>query len=201
MNFKFSTKIFYPAFFLILVVGVILVTQFEKEKTSTPLNSIQEKQMPMDDVHKNLGNAETPTRANVNENFRKQLADLKLKVESNPKDTLALREYADLLNEGHKPLEAIQYYDQILKINPKRKDVLFNLSIIYFNNQDLIKAEEFTNRILSIDKNDEQAEYNLGAISAAKGDKDKAKKIWQEIIMKYPGTPTAQLASTSIDRL
>jgi tetratricopeptide (TPR) repeat protein len=201
MKFRFSTKIFYPAFFLILLVGVVLVTQFEKEKTKTPLSSVQDKQMPMDDVHKNMGNADAPTRANVNENFRKQLENLKQKIEVNPKDTLALREYADLLNEGHKPLEAIQYYEKILSFNPKRTDVLFNLSIIYFNNKDLNKAEEFTNRILSFDKNNDQAHYNIGAISAAKGDREKARTIWEDLIKKYPGSPTAILAASSLERL
>jgi tetratricopeptide (TPR) repeat protein len=183
------------------VVGVVLVTQFEKEKTKTLLSSIQDKQMPMDDVHKNFGNTEAPTKANVNENFRKQLENLKQKVEANPKDTLTLREYADLLNEGHKPLEAIQYYEKILKFNPNRTDVLFNLSIIYFNNNDLDKAEEFTNRILSYDINNDQAYYNIGAISAVKGDREKARKIWEDLIKKYPGSQTAKLASSSLKSL
>lgn len=198
---KFSAKLFYPAFLLILIVGVVLVTQFEKDKASTPLSELTEKQIPNDDVHKGMGNPNSPSGANVNESFKQQLESLKNKVESNPNDTLSMREYADLLTESHKAKDAIPYYEKILKVNPKRSDVLFNLSIIAFNGGELKKAEDYTKQILSFEKNNDQALYNLGAIEAAKGDRNKAKQLWEDIIKKFPGTPTAELAKSSIERL
>lgn len=159
--------------------------------------------MPNDSIHNILKNpsASSPSKENVSPEFKKQLEDLKAKSERNPKDVEILKEYADFLASAHQPDEALKVYERILKINPKHKEVLFTLAFIYYSRQDFAQAEIFTNKILAIDSEDHQALYNLGAINAAKGNKNKAKEIWENLIKHQPNTSSAELAKSSLMKL
>ena len=57
------------------------------------------------------------------------------------------------------------------------------------------------NKILSIDKNNVNAYYNLGAIAVSQGNKAKAEQIWEKLVMEYPKSPIAQKAKDSIKQL
>ena len=126
---------------------------------------------------------------------------LKKKADEDPKDTLAIREYADMLAAAHKPEEAITYYNRILDLNPARKDILFSLAFLYYNKKDYLNAEKVTNRVFLYDKDNLQARYNLGAIAAANGDNEKAKLIWNKLIKEHPNTDEAKLAQSSLSKL
>ncbi len=62
---------------------------------------------------------------------------LKKEVEANPKDTAKIKEYADFIAAAHKPEQAIPYYEKILKVDPRRNDILFSLSMIIFQRSGL----------------------------------------------------------------
>jgi len=147
------------------------------------------------------GDGSNPSNGNVNPEVIKKMDALKSAAEKNPNDTAKVREYADFLAVAHKQDEAIVLYERILKKDPKRKDLLFSLSFIYYNKQDLVKSEEITNRILLLDKNDLQAQYNLGALAASKGDIEKARLIWNKIIKEHPESQVSELAQSSLNQL
>ena len=196
---KFRPLYAYLSLVAILVVLLIVFTQ--KNNSNKPLQDIANQEMPNDDIHKGLQNGETPNKSNVSADIMHKMEELKKGAEENPNDTLKMKEYADFLSEAHKPDEAIKYYQKILKVDPKRTDILFSLAFIYQNKHDYDKSEECTNKILSYDKNNTLALYNLGAISATKGDKNKAKDIWNGIINKYPNSEAAKTAQESLSHL
>jgi cytochrome c-type biogenesis protein CcmH/NrfG len=193
--------------YIVLVIGVLVTlfifTSDNKKSTQVPSGSIENEQMPNDKVHKGLQNPTggSPSKSNVSQEFYQKLDLLKKEVESNPGDTAKMREYADYIAAAHKSDEAISYYEKILKIDPKRNDILFNLSMICFSKQDYNKAEDYTSRILKNDKNNTQAMYNLGAIAASKGEKERAKEIWNKLISAFPGDEAAELAKSSLQKL
>lgn len=201
---KFKPIFIYPALVIIIAVVLLLVT-VNSDKTMEKNNgSITDKEMPNDEIHQDLDipGKESPGKGNVTSSVFERLEELKKEVEKNPKDTLKLREYADFLAAAHKPDEAILYYEKILKIDPKKKDVLFNLSFIYYNNiKNFDKAESLTNTILKYYPEDTQAMYNLGAIKASKGDRETARQIWEKIIKDFPNSASAELAKTSLTQL
>lgn len=160
-------------------------------------------QMPDDDVHRGLENPlnTPPGRDNVSSEFKHQLEMLKKAIDENPKDTLKIIEYADLLAAAHRSDEAIVYYNKILDINPKRTDVYFSLAFIYYQKKNYDKVEELTGKILSYDPDNNQAKYNMGAVAAVKGEKDKARQIWEKLIKDYPGTDVSELAKSSLQKL
>lgn len=202
MKLKLSPVIIYPA---IMVVAAVIIIIFSSDLTSEKKNEqagpITTETLPNDDVHKNMGKETPPSKDNVITGVKKRMEDLKVEVEKNPNDTAKVRQYADFLAEGHGQAEAVKYYELILKKDPKRVDILQSLGYIFYIQQDLNKAEAYIAKAYSLDKNNFQAFFNLGAIAATKGDNEKAKKIWKEIIAKRPNTEVAKLAQEGLQQL
>ena len=199
---KFKPIYFYGILAITAVAILILVgTQDSSNPGQPPVTKDQ--MMPDDDVHKQLKNRGTtsPGRENVSEEYNRKLDGLKEAVDKNPSDTLAMREYADFLSASHKMEEAISYYKKILEINPKRADVYFSLAVIYFNLQDFKKCEDENNKVLIFDPKNQMALYNLGAIAATRGNKEKATEYWNNVISINAESETGQLAKESLAKL
>jgi tetratricopeptide (TPR) repeat protein len=192
--------------YLLLGVGIVVILFIlsnNSEKTQVSAGNIENQEMPNDEVHKGMQNPAdgNPSKSNVSKEVYQKMDILKKEVEANPNDTIKIREYADFMAAAHRQDEAIKNYEKILSIDPKRNDVLFNLSIIYFTRQDYDNAEKYTNQILKNDKNNAQAMYNLGAIAASKGQKERAMEIWNKLISEHPGDESAELAKSSLEKL
>ncbi|MBI5661469.1 MULTISPECIES: tetratricopeptide repeat protein [Ignavibacterium] len=198
MKFK---PVYLYGILLVAVIGIIIVATNQREEKISAIEDIANKEMPKDDVHKNLGKDNPHGQVKVSEEVKKKMEELKAAVDANPNDTTKIREYADFLLAAHKPDESIQYYEMILKKDPKRKDIRFSLTFIYYNKGELDKAEEETNKILAIDKNDSMAKYNLGAIEATRGNNEKAREIWNKLIQDDPKSETAELARNALTML
>ncbi len=183
---------------VVLVLAVILISGNNSSKTEEPKTTtdITEKQMPDDETHRMQ-----PSKENVNQEAIHQFEMLKKAYESNPNDTLKAKAYAQMLAAGHNPEEAVKILESILAKDKKRIDVLLLLTMINYNLQNYTKAEDYTKRILAIDKNHSEANYNLGAIYAQMGKKDEAKKIWENIIKKYPNTQASKYAVMALNNL
>lgn len=193
----------YLTVFVVFIVALIIFSN--STKNSNVSNNMQMNgQMPDDDVHKGLksqGNGDMPSASNVMKEAIEKMNNLKAEVDKNPNDTLKIREYADMLTLAHKPDEAIDYYSKIIKIDPKRVDILLQLTYVYFNKGDLDKALDFTKKSLSVDKNNLIANYNLGAVLNAKGEKRQAIEIWKNLAQKYPNTDVGHIAKESVKQL
>jgi len=199
---KFKAIYLYGVLALVAVAILIIVgTQDSSNPGQLPVTNNQT--MPDDDVHKQLMNqgSSTPGKENVSEEYKQKLAALKEAVDKNPADTLAMREYADFLLASHKMNEAITYYEKILDVNPKRADVRFALAVIYFNMQDFQKCEDENDKILTFDPKNQMALYNIGAIAATRGNKEKAKEYWNKVISINEKSETGQLAKESLTKL
>lgn len=192
--------------YFILTLGVIItlfILSGKSNTTNTTGNINTSEQMPNDDVHKGLQepSKENPSKGNVISEVYEKMSELKKDVEANPNDTSRMKAYADFMAAAHKPEDALPYYEKILKKDPKRIDILFDLAMINYNRQDYVKAENYTQRILENDKRNTQAMYNLGAIAASKGDKERAKTIWTKLVSDYPNDEVTQLARSSLEKL
>jgi len=199
---KFKPIYLYGAVALI-AIAILIIVAIQENSNSTDITLSDEQVMPDDDVHKQLKNQmnNSPGKENVSEEYRKRLTELKEAVDKNPSDTLAMRNYADLLSASHKMNEAIPYYEKIIEINPKRADIYFSLALIYYNKQDFVKCEELNNKVLSFDQKNQMALYNLGAIAATQGKMDKAKEYWNKVISINAQSETGKLAKESLSKL
>jgi tetratricopeptide (TPR) repeat protein len=194
---KIKPLFIYLIGFVVFLVAIIFFA-LRKEEPKAPEGPMSG-QMPNDAIHQGMGGMNG--MAAMSEAFKKKEAEFAAAFEKNPNDTLKLKEYAHFLGQGHKPAEAIKVLEKILKIDPKRIDVLFDLTYLYDQMGRMADIEVATNKILAIDKNNKEANYNLGIIMEKKGNKEKAKQIWNDLVKKFPNTEIAQLAKNSINRL
>ncbi len=185
------------------VIATLIIISVGNKNPRTADTNISNQQIPDDNVHNGLQNPtkEDPSKSNVSPEVYQKMDELKKDVDANPLDTAKMRAYADFMTAAHKQEEALPYYEKIIRRDPRRNDILFNLAMIYYNQQNLDKAEDYTNRILKNDKNNTQAIYNLGAIAAGKGDKEKAREIWNKLITDFPSDEVSQLARSSLGKL
>ena len=200
---KFKPVYLYGIVAIIAISILIVVVINDKSGSVQTQTSLNNEQMPDDDVHKQLMNqgSNTPGKQNVSEEYKRKMTELENAVNENPSDTIALQKYADYLTASHKMNEAIPYYNKILKINPRRSDIRFSLAIIYFNKQDFAKCQEENEKVLEFDPENQMALYNLGAIAATKGNKDTAKEYWNRVISIDPNSETSTLAKESLSKL
>lgn len=200
MKFK---PIYVYGILAVAAVALLIIVGIRETSNSSEVQISTDQSMPDDDVHKQLKNQmnTSPGKENVSDEYRKKLSELKEAVESNPSDTLAMRNYADFISASHKMNEAIPYYEKILEVNPKRADIYFSLALIYYNKQDLVKCEQLNNNVLSFDPKNQMALYNIGAIAATQGNKEKAKDFWNRVISINSESETGKLAKESLGRL
>jgi len=192
----------YLGVFVVFVIAIVYFSNTTKEANGGGAIS-EGAQMPEDDIHggmRSRGNGDMPGKDNVMQEATEKMNALKLAVEKNPNDTTKIREYADLLSV-HNPDEAITLYEKIIKVDPKRTDILLQLTFTYYNKGDLNKAVEYNDRVLSVDKNNLYAQYNIGGLAQAKGDNKKAISIWKELAKKYPKTEVAHIAEQAAKQL
>lgn len=198
---KFKPLYIYSIIAAVVLIILIIVSQKDDQGNITPEDITAQQKLPDDEIHKPFNSEVSPGKDNVSEGFRHKLEILKKSVEDNPTDTLKMREYADLLASAHQKAQAIEYYQKILSLDPTRTDVLFSLSFIYYSIGNLDEAEIQTNKILAIYPDNPNAQYNLGAISAGKGNREKAKEIWMKIAEQHPGEEVGIKAKKSIEKL
>jgi len=181
---------------IIFLIYIVRENQPESKMSSMPN---PHKNIPQDSIHKNLFQQAKPSKENVSESFRKRLQELESKFKSNPKDVKTATELADLYLASHQNEKAIEIYESIR--NKLSIESLFNLTLAYYNLKNFDKAEETTRLILKNNPNDYRAIFNLGSINASKGDKESAKKYWNEVINKFPNTDEAKQAKEFLARL
>jgi tetratricopeptide (TPR) repeat protein len=148
--------------------------------------------MPDDSIHKNLFQNTTPSKENVSDAFRNKLHELEMKFKANPSKVEIAEELADFYLAAHQNEKAIDIYEKFR--NQLSLDALFNLTLAYYNSKNLKKAEEITRFILKKKPDEYRAIFNLGSIKASMGEKEEAKKYWNEVINRYPKTEEAKKA-------
>ncbi len=195
--------VFIYGFGLILAVVVFWIVSSRNTSTSTSIpNDITNKQMPNDSLHKSLGMpGNQPDKENVMASVMKKMEMLKEEVEKSPNDTLKIKRYAKFLEAAHQMKEALNYFDKILKVDPKRIDILYSEARINYISRNFTKAEELLKRIISIDKNSLEAYYNLGAVAFSSGNKEKAKEIWTKLAKGHPRTKMGELAKKTLSQI
>ncbi|HPN37580.1 MAG TPA: tetratricopeptide repeat protein [Melioribacteraceae bacterium] len=188
----------------VVVIAIIFINGSGKNKEELEGKSeITQNQMPDDETHRNLKNkgGTNPSKENVNKEAMQQFEMLKKTYETNPNDTANAKSYASMLAAGHHPEDAVKIFEDIIAKDKKRIDILLLLTMVNYNLQNYDKAEDNTKKILALDKNHSEAYYNLGAIYAQQGKKEDAKKIWENIIKKYPNTQASKYAVMALNNL
>ncbi|MDX1373834.1 MAG: tetratricopeptide repeat protein [Nitrososphaeraceae archaeon] len=199
---KFKLIYLYALIIIAAIVLLFILTPKDNTNVEEQTTVFNKDNLPNDEIHNPLkSGSNTPSKENVSENFKLKMEELKIAAEQYPRDTIKLKEYADFLAAAHKVDDAIKIYNKILEIDPKKTNIYFAVTILYYNKGELKKAEELNDKVLSYDPQNTMALYNRGALSATRGEKDKAREIWQKLADDYPDTEVGMLAKESLLRL
>lgn len=197
---KFNFKYIYIA--IAVVVAALLTYVILSRSDSSAEKDLTESNMPDDDVHSGMKSPDgMPGKANVSQSFIQLVDSLKAYTEKNPQDTSAIVELAELYAESHNMSESAIYFEKILKIDPKRKDVMFTLAELSYRMQDIPKAEKYISSILKLDPKNELANYNLGFIYVTQGEKVKAQKVWEKLAASSPNSEYGKMAKEALQNL
>lgn len=189
---KFNFKYFY------LILGLVAVGMIAYFVMSKEVDKSKSQKMPDDEIHRNLNQRQFQQ---MSKEIQAKIDSLKEVVKNNPKDTIALNHLGFFLLQEHKFDEAEIYFEKLLKINPNRVDVLNVLAEMNFNLQKFDKAEGYLKRVIKLEKDNEVAQYNLGVVYVMQGKKDDARKVWGDLIKKYPDSELARVAKESMQAL
>lgn len=193
-------KYFYLFIAFLSIIFLIYITRNEKDiKIDKRTTKNPHTQIPNDSIHKDLFSKSNPSKENVSLEFKKKLQDLENRYNSNPDDLNTGIALGDFYLAAHQNEKAITVYEKFRNKLPK--EILFNLTLAYYNLQNFSKAEEITRLILKKYPDEYRAKFNLASIKATIGEKEIAKKLWTEIIQKYPDTDEAKQAKIFLERL
>jgi len=194
----------YLSLIVVVIVAIVFFSSVEKSSsTNEEKTTLRKETMPNDEVHQNINSldAQAPTKKNVNNDVVSKMNILEKEFVNGSTDTVKMLEYAGLLTAGHQIEKGIIYYNKILEIDPKRNDVLLQLTFVHSNLGEFSKAIGVTEKMLKNDPSNKIALYNMGALNATIGKRDLAKSIWQDIITKYPNSEFAEKSKESIQKL
>ena len=143
----------------------------------------------------------SPTKDNVQQDFKQQLAHLKTAVEKDSANVTHIMMLARMLMDAHNVSEAIIYFERGLKLNPKDTSALLDIAVCYAEIKQYEKALNVTNALLRIKPWNTSALYNRGAILATIGKNKEAEIAWKLLIAKFPESAESEKARTGLRQL
>ena len=190
----------YGIIFVLIIAAIVFTSSNDKKELTAVSNPQGEAEMPNDAVHQGMGSGNNagPSKSNVREDFWSKMDQYKADIEANPNDTLAMKNYAQMLGMSHQTEQAIELYEKILSIDPNRTDILLAEGLAFYNDQNYQMAEVVTKKIIALDDKNLEAKYNLGVIAASQGKNEDAIKIWKELEEKYPNEEVGKLSTNAL---
>jgi tetratricopeptide (TPR) repeat protein len=109
-------------------------------------------------------------------------------------------ELANLYFDAERFDEAITWYEDALKLNPKDVNVSTDLAISYYYTNQADRAIAQLDQSLKIDPKHAKTLLNMGIVKAfAKQDLEGASQAWQQVIQLAPDSPEGQAARRALD--
>lgn len=120
----------------------------------------------------------------------KQAEPLLARLRTTPDDPALLAQIGNIYYDTQSYRDAIQYYDQSLKIDPRNADVRTDLGTSYFYLGDADRAIQEFQIALQKDSKHAQTMFNLGMVQwQGKGDVKAAVASWERLLNTVPDYP------------
>jgi tetratricopeptide (TPR) repeat protein len=190
-----SYKVYGALLLLVAIALTIVVVQQESSKdesTDSVAGSVAPGSSPLE---------EAPSKENASEGVRNAIDHLKKVVEDDPDNANALFELARLLQDAHQPLDAIRNYETGLRLRPENTGARVDYSLCLFESGRVDEALTQNRIVLSYDRTNTKALYNIGAVYANRGVRDSAEAYWNRLIVLAPEDDLAGQARANITKL
>ena len=125
---------------------------------------------------------------------------MKLTAQQNPTDAVTRVQLGNMYFDAGRFPEAVDWYQQALKITPKDVNASTDLGIAYYYMNDPDKALAQFERSLAIDPAHAKTLLNVGIVRAfGKQDLKGAAEVWQKILDVAPSSEEARAARQALD--
>ena len=125
---------------------------------------------------------------------------LKTTAQQNPSDAATRVELGNMYFDAGRFPEAVEWYQQALKINPKDVNASTDLGISYYYMNEPDKALAQFDRSLAVDPKHAKTLLNIGIVRAfGKQDLKGAAEVWQKILDVAPSSEEARAARQALD--
>ncbi|MGI9102482.1 MAG: tetratricopeptide repeat protein [Terriglobales bacterium] len=122
-------------------------------------------------------------------------------IKANPKDTATLAKLGNLYYDAQLYKDAIQYYQQALKITPGNPDVRTDMATAMFYLGDADAALGEFQKSLSYRPNHPQTLFNMGIVKwQGKNDAKGALAAWEQLLKANPDYPERQKVEDLMNR-
>ena len=129
-------------------------------------------------------------------------ADLRLVAEQNPQDPAPRTELGNLYFDAERYEDAIQLYEEVLRLDPDNVNVSTDLGVSYYYTNQPDRALEQFDRSLSIDVRHTKTILNVGIVRAfGKQNLDGAVAAWRQVVELAPDSPEGRAAQQAIDTI
>jgi tetratricopeptide (TPR) repeat protein len=127
---------------------------------------------------------------------------LKSVAERQPTNAQPRAELANLYFDAERYDDAINWYQEALKLTPNDVNLSTDLGVCYYYTNQADKALAQLSHSLSIDSRHTKTLLNVGIVKAfGKQDLDGATKAWQQVVELAPDSPEGQAAKRALDTL
>ena len=172
---------------LFLVLGLAIGYFFLGARlVNTPATAIQPPKAPA--VHGNpVSPHPRPTMEQMQQMAAVQTSALIERLTTDPKNTTLLMQVASIYKSGHQFKDAAEYYDKVLKIEPKNVAARTEMASCLYYNGDVDGALTQLHQSLKYKPTDPNSLFNLGLITW-KGKNDPAAAIanWEQLLKTNP---------------
>ena len=132
----------------------------------------------------------------------RRVADLQAAAERSPADAASRVELANLYFDSERFADAIRWYEDALRIDPRNANASTDLGITYYYTNQVDRALAQFDRSLDVDPTHTKTLLNMGFVRAyGKQDLDGAAKAWQRVVDIAPATPEGQRAKQALEAL
>ena len=127
-------------------------------------------------------------------------ASLRTAAQQNASDAQSRVELGNMYFDAGRFPDAVDWYQQALKIQPKNVNVSTDLGIAYYYQNDADKALAQFDTSLAIDPAHAKTLLNIGIVRAfGKQDLKGAAEVWQKILVVAPTSEEAKAARQALD--
>jgi cytochrome c-type biogenesis protein CcmH/NrfG len=132
----------------------------------------------------------------------RRVADLQTAAERSPADAASRVELANLYFDSERFADAIRWYEDALRIDPRNPNASTDLGITYYYTNQVDRALAQFDKSLDVDPTHTKTLLNMGFVRAyGKQDLDGAAKAWQRVVEIAPATPEGQRAKQALEAL
>jgi tetratricopeptide (TPR) repeat protein len=142
-----------------------------------------------------------PGRDNVAPSYHTGEMKLRARVQADASDTAALAALGRMLQDAHRPAEAIGYYERYTKLAPANRQVWLDLAVMYGELNDWGAAGRAIDAVLERSPGDPVALFDRGAVEANRGDRTSARTWFERAASQATDTSVSRAAREALARI